>query len=205
MRAPLYLIVSDQSQTCMPLFLQIPANLAFQTNCTLEDLLQHWCQVDGMRAAMLQAAKSICIHVDRLVSTSGQIEKSSCAIDVDTGIAIPHFVEDTLHQATAEYVLIAAAAHLGIDAAGHYQAILKVQPAVISSSCAVQWLITQDHCKPKPVWEVPNTLKQNLNVLWLMRADSLRLPGYHCDSETTAIEPDAEEALEENAASNIHC
>ncbi|CAL1151582.1 unnamed protein product [Cladocopium goreaui] len=191
-------IVSDQSQACMPLFLQIPANLAFQTNCTLEDLLQHWCQVDGMRAAMLQAAKIICIHVDRLVSTSGQIEKSSCAIDVDTGIAIPHFVEDTLHQATAEYVLIAAAAHLGIDAAGHYQAILKVQPAVISSSCAVQWLITQDHCKPKPVWEVPNTLKQNLNVLWLMRADSLRLPGYHCDTETTVIEPEAEEALEEN-------
>lgn len=191
-------ITHDQSHACLPLFLQFPPDIAKRDSCTLTDLMTHWCQVDGMKAALLRSAPIICVHVDRMIDSSdGQIEKSSCAIDVDTGTAMPHFIAEDLQTDTAEYILIAAAAHLGIDAAGHYQAALKVRPTVQSEDSAIQWLITQDHCKPAPAWQIPILMQRNFTVLWLLRTDCLTLLSYH--AAMPGLDPaDQDDVLEEN-------
>ena len=169
--------IQDSSDSCMPLFVQFPNHFLMMPSCKIDQLIRHWSQVDGMQAALLRAAPIICIHVDRLhVTESGLIEKSSCAIDVDSEVPVPSFLADGTTTEYQNYVLIAAASHLGQDASGHYQAILKVQPTLMSSGCPVQWLVTQDNERPAPHWQVPEYIRQNLTVLWLLRVDSLKIP-----------------------------
>ena len=154
--------------------------------CTLDQLLRTWHQEHGMPAALTKAAPMICLHVDRLFEgPSGQIEKSSCAIDIESEVTIPVFCNATLACSNVGYVLIAAASHLGIDAGGHYQAILKIQPMVTQDSRPAKWLLTQDNMRPCPTWRIPEVIMQNLNIAWLVRSDCIQLPQYQPDLEHT--------------------
>ena len=164
----------------MPLFLQFSIQDARATHCKLDQLVSTWHQEHGMPAALTTAAPLLCLHIDRLFEdSSGQIEKSSCAIDIESGVTLPFFHDDALNCTNISYVLIAAAAHLGRDEEGHYQAILKIQPMVTENSCPAKWLLTQDNLRPRPIWRVPEAIMQNMNIAWLVRSDCMQLLQYY--------------------------
>ena len=168
----------DCSHACMPVILQFTPQLSTMDVCKLDDLLHHWHQANGMRAALLRAAPIVCIHVDRLTaSETGQIEKSSCAIELDAETTIPVFNATGTDCEPVSYLPIAAASHQGLDQAGHYQALLKIQPTVLSAH-PVQWLLTQDNQQPQACWEIPTGFRENLTVIWLIKADNIQVPFY---------------------------
>ncbi|CAL1165275.1 unnamed protein product [Cladocopium goreaui] len=172
----------DQGDQYMPLFLQFPPAVAQSSSCKFDQLILHWCQAYGMQTALTRAAPLLCLHVDRLhEGLNGQIEKSSCAIDIESELTIPVFCNATLEQEHVSYVLIAAASHLGQDAAGHYQAILKIQPVVTQESKPAKWLLTQDNQRPSPIWRAPDLFMQNMTIAWLVRSDCIQIPQYFPD------------------------
>lgn len=151
-------------------------------------LYRHLCEVDGMRAALLQDAPMLCVQIDRLYcAPSGRIEKSCCAIDLNSEVTISCFCDQGLSTESIQYVLVAAAAHLGMDGAGHYRAALKVFPSMISEATPVQWLYTDDNVPPSPMWHLPETFCQNMTTAWLLRADLLQLPQFR--TVETSAEP----------------
>ena len=167
----------DTGHHDMPLFLQFTPELALHDTCTFQQLINTWHQADGMRAALLQAAPVLCVHVDRLISApTSRIEKSSCAFNLESDTRFPIFSDACLQCANVQYILVAGAAHLGIDAAGHYQAFLRMRPAILEPARPVQWLITQDNVQAYPSWEVPDLLSRNLTVAWFVRSDCIYLP-----------------------------
>ncbi|CAL1169641.1 unnamed protein product [Cladocopium goreaui] len=168
----------DQSHTCMPVFLQFPPSTHTMDACKIDDLIRFWHQANGMRAAMLQAAPIVCLHIDRMIeSAPGQIEKCSCAVDLDTEAMIPFFLARDTKCETVNYIPVAAASHQGADQAGHYQALLKIQPTVLSAH-PVKWLLTQDNMPPLACWDIPPGFRENLTVIWLIRADCIQIPFY---------------------------
>ena len=169
----------DTGASTMPLLLQFPIEIATKPQCRLDQLVSFWCQAYGMQAALLSAAPIVCVHIDRMFENeSGQIEKSGCVINLDSETILPIFCDASLKHDFATYVLIAAATHLGVDRAGHYQALLKVQPTVTDGVRPIQWLLTQDNQRPEPIWRVPLLFLQNMTVAWLMRSDCISLPLY---------------------------
>ena len=117
-------------------------------------------------------------HIDRMIeSAPGQIEKCSCAVDLDTEAMIPFFLARDTKCETVKYIPVAAASHQGADQAGHYQALLKIQPTVLSAH-PVKWLLTQDNMPPLACWDIPPGFRENLTVIWLIRADCIQIPFY---------------------------
>lgn len=167
----------DTGHATMPLILQFTPELALLETCTFQQLIHVWHQAEGMHAALLQAAPILCVQVDRMFEAlNGQIEKNSCAFNLESETRFPVYCDDLLQCAQISYTFVAAAAHLGIDAAGHYQAFLKMHPALESNAKPVQWLITQDNVQPHACWRLPTHLCQNLTVAWFVRTDCLYLP-----------------------------
>ena len=179
-------VVLDKEVSCvdcgsqhMPLFLQFTPALATQDSCPLASLIRHWHQVDGMRTALVEAAPIICLHIDRLFQDDAMtVQKSSCVVDLEHDVMIPVFCNQSASCESVGYVAIAAASHLGQDQAGHYQAILKLQPGVIKHTYPIRWLVTQDNEPPMPTWHVPDPLQCNITAVWLVRSDCLQLPVY---------------------------
>ena len=171
-------ICQDHSHACLPLFLQFSQRLANMSERNLVELIRLWHQADGMRAALCRAAPIVCLHVDRMFeSTSGQIEKSSCAINLDSDVMIPVFTGHSLDCTLIRYVPVAGVAHFGHDGAGHYQTLLKTQPGLIGTQ-PMHWPITQDNIRPAACWHIPDIIRQNFTVTWMVRADCLQLLDY---------------------------
>ena len=169
----------DQGGCNLPLFLQFSPAEASHTDCKIDALVLHWCQAYGMRAALTRAPPLLCLHIDRLhTGPDGLIEKSSCALDLDSEINIPVFRDAKLESVNVSYILIAAASHLGQDAAGHYQALLRIHPVLATDSQPAKWLLTQDNARPCPIWRIPELFQRNLTVAWLVRSDCIQLPHY---------------------------
>ena len=169
----------DHGDKHMPLFVQFTSEIAQFSTCKLEQLVMTWHQAYGMKTALTRAAPLLCLHIDRLYEVApGQIEKSSCAIEMESEVTLPIFCADDLQCDNVSYVLLAAASHLGQDAAGHYQAILKIQPMVSSSDRPIKWLLTQDNQRPCPLWHVPDAFAQNMTIAWLIRSDCFQLPQF---------------------------
>lgn len=167
----------DCGHADMPLTLQFTPELALHETCSFQQLIDVWHQVDGMRAGLLQAAPILCIHVDRLFKTKDdRIEKSSCAFTLDSDTRFPIYSNDKMMSTKIQYTIVAAAAHLGADAAGHYQALLRLKPAVVGQAMPVKWMITQDNIPSSCSWEIPAHLGQNITVAWFVRTDCLMLP-----------------------------
>ena len=167
----------DTGGTHMPLLLQFTHDLAMSDTCTFAQLIRVWHQADGMQAALQRAAPILCIQVDRMFTApSGLVEKSSCALNLDSELRFPVFEDDSLHSAHIQYSLVAAASHLGLDEAGHYQALLRMTPALTDTTMPVQWLVTQDNVQPFACWNIPPILSQNLTVAWFVRTDCHHLP-----------------------------
>lgn len=180
----------DCGDVHMPVFMQFTPTLAMQNECTLDSIVAAWHQADGLQAALLTAAPVVCIHVDRLHCLHGQpADKISCAISLDSEVMLPVFT-DGIRSTTANYVIIAAASHLGVDQAGHYQALLKILPTVLSEVQPVAWLLTQDNETPKPTWRIPEMFSRNTTVFWLIRTDCLELPNYRLALQAAAANAD---------------
>ena len=191
-------ICQDHSHACLPLFLQFSQRLANMSECTVAELILLWHQADGMRAALCRAAPIVCLHVDRMFeSTTGQIEKSSCAINLDSDVMTPVFTGTSLDSTLIRYVPVAGVAHFGHDGAGHYQSLLKIQPGLHGTQ-PMHWLLTQDNVCPVAIWRIPDTIRQNFTVIWMVRADCLQLPEYRAvpaPAVSTAAPSEAELAL----------
>ena len=190
--------VLDKGSFFMPITLQFPANHDGQGTKYLTTLFSDWRQVQGMTAALTQAPPLICVHLDRMYhDESGTLCKSACAIDLNSAVQVPHFCNSGVKHEMSTYILVAAAAHLGADGAGHYRALMKVRPSVDEALNPFQWILTQDNESPAPVWLPPEWMKKNLTTMWLVRDDCLLLPT-HRDQfvlDSSAIQEDTTAAI----------
>ena len=156
----------DHSTAEMPLILHFLDDQVNLPVCTLKNLIGPWHQADGMKTGLLNGAPIICVQIEKMIERHpDQIEKCSCAIDLDHETMIPIFS----HSGTQCEL---------ISGAGHYQALLKIQPTVVPEASPVEWLVTQDNVCPHPCWTVPTGLSQNLTLIWMVRTDCLQLPPY---------------------------
>ena len=101
----------------------------------------------------------------------------------------PIFTGGTLQRETVAYVLVAAAAHLGTDLQGHFQAAMKTRPIVQQTGQPMHWLLTNDDVPAQPVWNVPDWFCRCSSVFWLLRADCVNLHTYQ------AVQPQTESML----------
>ena len=103
---------------------------------------------------------------------------------------MPVFSADTLHCVNVEYHVQAVTAHLGADQAGHIRAALRLAPSIVQEIHPANWLLTEDWQQPTAVWEVPNWMKRNSTMFWLVRSDLLQLwrfRPHHVDTAALAM------------------
>ena len=95
------------------------------------------------------------------------------------------------------YTPISFSSHLGQDLAGHYQSALRIQPTLLTDVNPVTWLLTQDDCRPQPVWQIPGSILQNVTVVWLVRSDCVHIPlmRFEADAASLDRQPPADPAL----------
>ena len=169
--------IHDTNSQYMPIKLQFTtAQLAEQT-CTLQALVNSWCQVDGMTTALKCAPQILCVHLDRLYSdAAANLARHECSVELEAEITFPFYVSPGLDLSTAGYVIVAAAAHFGHDLAGHYRVALKTQPTVLSEVQPVRWLLTEDCQRPTATWQLPEWFVRRTTTFLLVRTDCLRLP-----------------------------
>eukprot|EP00435_Cladocopium_sp_Y103_P017505 s3302_g4.t1 len=189
----------DHGDAFMPLKLTFTHAMHTWGTCTLNDMMQTWCQEDSHCAAFLDAPPCLCLHLDRYhQDENGIITKTDCCLTLDTEILVPVFVSTGIAYESTGYIPVAVIAHLGADREGHYRAILKMQPTVLSNSHPAQWMITEDSIAPQPVWAIPPWMIQNATIIWLVRTDLLSLPCY--SSKRLAFPDLAEHATSPDAA-----
>ncbi|CAL1140453.1 unnamed protein product [Cladocopium goreaui] len=136
--------VFDVNSTHQPICLKFDAMLAYSTTCDLTQLFNLWCQVDGMRTALLGAPPCLCIQIDRCVSDAmNNIFRSECMIQTDEPCLVPFFQTNTLQYETAEYHVVALTAHLGMDRAGHIRTALRLAPSIVCTVHPANWLLTE--------------------------------------------------------------
>lgn len=83
---------------------------------------------------------------------------------------------------------------------GHYRALLKLRPGLTSDSFPYQWMLTDDSCRPEPVWHVPGWMRANVTVLWLIRVDCLQLCTYTTPAPLSGTEHSADASMEDSNA-----
>ena len=171
--------VFDSGGQHMPICLKFDDRLAHAHSCDLTQLMLLWCQVDGMKTAILTAPPCFCIHLDRCVAdATGQISKSECMINLDSCCLIPLFQGQGLTTEPVEYQIVAIMAHLGSDGQGHYRAALRIAQTLVGDTQPAEWLLTDDWTQPVPTWRVPNWMLRTANIFWLVRTDLLQLYRY---------------------------
>ena len=171
--------VFDSSGQHTPICLRFDDRLANAHCCDMTQLILLWCQVDGMKTALLTAPPCLCIHLDRcMTDEAGQIHKSDCMINLDTCCLMPLFQGTGLTTEPVEYQIVALMAHLGSDGQGHYRAALRIAQTLISETTPAEWLLTDDWTQPVPTWRVPNWMIRTANIFWLVRTDLLQLYRY---------------------------
>ena len=183
----------DHGDAYMPITLSLPASHAIlpEQQYNLSSLVWRWMQEHGMIAALTQAPQCLCLHLDRFYQVDGEVHKSQCMIDMEAGCTMPVFTKTSLQREMVEYVLVAAAAHLGSDKGGHYRAALKTCPAVQLTGQPMHWLITNDDVEATPTWKMPDWFCHNTTVLWLLRADSVHLHAYQALPAQDPVQIDA--------------
>ena len=170
--------VEDCCRDFMPIVLQFPMEfIRSATHITLQELVNTWKQVNGMRAGLLHAPQFLCLHIDRFLATGGNIDKCQLPIILDAECYLPTFAENSIHTEQTAYVPVAVLAHLGTASGGHFRAGLRVQPEVLGTQ-PVQWLLTDDDQRPHCSWMLPTWLVENLTFVWLLRSDCLQLHTY---------------------------
>jgi len=184
--------VFDCSHSHAPLCLKFSPFLADLTSCDMTQLFRVWRQVDGMCTALCQAPPCLCVHVDRCVQTQQQqIYKSECMLQIDEPCLVPVYRGGTLDFDHVEYQAVALTAHIGVDAAGHFRAALKLAPSVVPPARPASWLLTDDWTVPTPFWDLPPWMKRNATMYWLVRTDCIKLWSYRLpqtDAQTAEIE-----------------
>lgn len=169
----------DQGSNSMPVVLQFDASHDGTSKRSLQDLILTWHQVHGQRAALTRATPVLCLQLDRWYrNEAGSLCRNTCAVDVQADVRFPCFTGANTDCEQVQYVLIAIAAHLGADGAGHCRAALKVRPSVTESLNPFQWLLTEDNVRAEQTWQPPLWLMENMTAAWLVRADCLSLPAY---------------------------
>eukprot|EP00435_Cladocopium_sp_Y103_P030475 s344_g7.t1 len=154
----------DVGAPYMPIILKFDDALAACHSCDLSQLFLIWRQDDGMCRALTDTPPCLCIQLDRSVQDqAGDVSKTDCLIRLDATCLVPVFASDDLRIELAEYDIIAATAHFGIDGAGHYRAAMRMAPSLITLTAPAEWLITQDWEPPTPMWTVPSWFNRNIS------------------------------------------
>lgn len=111
-------------------------------------------------------------------SMTGVISKSACDLPLDPEIRMPMFTHGGLHMDMVGYIPVAGTAHWGTDLCGHCRPVLKIQPTVVRDIGPAAWILTEDDQLPRPTWTVPTWFTTNLNMVWAVRTDCMRIPAY---------------------------
>jgi len=168
--------ILDTGSMYSPICLKFDATLAQLPICDLTQLWQVWNDVDGMRTGMTTAPPCLCVQVDRCIMDGlNQVSKCECKIQTDDPCLVPVFSADTLQCVKVEYHVQAVTAHLGADQAGHIRAALRLAPSIVQEIHPANWLLTEDWQQPTAVWDIPNWMKRNSTMFWLVRSDLLQL------------------------------
>ena len=143
----------DESARTYPLHLQFtPFQLTLRQS-SLQSLITHWHQVDGMVAALLAPSDCVCIHIERCVAMDEPpyVKRCTVAIDPEEDCTIPLFSTEGLAVELLEYSVVAVQAHVGSDQAGHYRTALRILPSVTQGVLPSAWLLCDDARPPEPV------------------------------------------------------
>lgn len=172
--------IHDTGSTYMPVVLQFSSDHTGTGTCSLMDMIRTWHQVQGMSAALLDASSLMCLHIDRMYQhADGGICKSSCEVEFSDEVQIPCFKGTGTAVEWVSYSVVALAAHLGQNDAGHYRSALRLKPMVTEDMNPFQWLLTNDDSDSERSWYLPEWMTQNVTTIWIVRLDSLYLPEYH--------------------------
>ena len=132
----------------------------------ISDLFANWSQEQSMVAALLEASVCLCIGIDRFVrDEAGEVIRSMCNIDMDAEVNIPMFSDSQLQCDTIGYIPVAGILHCGLDLAGHYRAVMKLQPGLIAATQPANWMISDDGQLPTPIWQIPPDTRKLLTVI----------------------------------------
>ena len=177
--------IDDTGSKFMPIQLGFASNMAFIEKCYLSDLVKPWHQDRGMMTGLVHAPQCLLIQIERHYQhTDMSWQKCACEIYLDATCSLPMFCNDALRIEYVDYVVLAAVAHTGIDAAGHCRSAMRVQPTVQPDGTATQWLLTDDRVAPTPIWTLPQWFAQNTIMLGLVRADCRTLHLHRQEPQT---------------------
>jgi hypothetical protein len=190
--------VFDCSMACTPITLTLTTQMHIRGHALISDLFANWSQEQSMVAALLEASVCLCIGIDRFVrDEAGEVIRSMCNIDMDAEVNIPMFSDSQLQCDTIGYIPVAGILHCGLDLAGHYRAVMKLQPGLIAATQPANWMISDDGQLPTPIWQIPPDMRKLLTVIWLVRTDCVKLPVFHAALAEHA-QKDSDTQLESN-------
>lgn len=172
--------VFDHSMACTPITLTFTMQMHTRGHAQLSDMFATWAQEHSMVTALLEASMCLCIGIDRFVrDEAGEAVRSMCAVDMDAEVIIPVFLDSHLQCDKLGYIPVAGMMHSGMDLAGHYRAVMKLQPGLIAATQPANWMISDDGQLPTPIWQISPEMRRLLTVIWLVRTDCVKLPVYH--------------------------
>ena len=168
-------LMHDLGDRFQPLTLQIHPSQMTEGMVRLTDLLRSWHVELGMQAAMVRASDLICVHIDRLYDAGpAGIQKLQIPIIFTGKISVPVFCNNGLECTWYDYFATAVFSHLGIDNAGHYQALLR-QADVSGQVARSDWLHCDDCRKPNVCTMIPPGFHAGVTCIWLCREDVMEL------------------------------
>lgn len=151
-----------------PLFLQLPVN---QPLISMNDLIQAWHVETEMTSALLSAADLVCIHIDRFYMLQGVVTYNACQVTSFDTICLPFFDMETGNDCVwHKYTLLAVVRHHGVDAAGHYTALLYMQSA-FPDMMALQ---TDDNMRAQFIDPSRTSLGQHATTFWYAKDSCVR-------------------------------
>ncbi|CAL1131358.1 unnamed protein product, partial [Cladocopium goreaui] len=168
--------VMDQSAADRPLTVQFDL-MDIETSpldyTSLQTMLNSWSSQYGMHTALKARTPLLCIHVDRYINQGSEAAvKSERPIHFWGAIDVPFFADDELQIDTAEYQILAAVSHSGMDSAGHCRALLTTWP---TEQPPISFLLVDDDQPPQRLRAEPEWFKRDVMCLWFCHSDYLDL------------------------------
>ena len=184
------MIVHDSGNRHMPLMLQLDMNMISDDEADLAHLIRLWSGELGMSAGLTTPSELIALHIDRFTQDAhGQLRKLHTTVHFCWSVMVPLLQEGT-EVTWIQYQIVAAFAHIGGPASGHYQALLKTYPDTSDLAAPSMWLFCDDGAVPSRCLTIPRQFEEGVTCIWLCRSDQVdlhRLPPAESQASQAAL------------------
>ena len=165
----------DSGARHMPITLQLDPSLITHDEISLNALIRYWHEELGMTAGLEDASDLLVLHLDRFVQApSGRLRKLTTAIRFCWTIQIP-FLRSDASCHWEHFQVIAAFAHHGDTASGHYQTILRTFPDLMDMEDPALWMFCDDNRLPEKRMTIPEGFEAGATCFWLCKASQVEL------------------------------